>query len=47
VVCNASRDVQHTDSIKFALAAAKPVGGAAISPEMFNGIPLVFVFFAS
>ena len=38
---------QLTDGIKAALAAAKPVRGNAVDREMFNGKPVLVVFFAS
>ena len=44
---NAKQGVQLTDGIKSALAAAKPVRGNAVDREMFNGKPLLVVFFAS
>jgi hypothetical protein len=33
--------------MKSALAATKPVRGAAISPKIFIGKPLLVIFFAS
>ena len=36
-----------TDSIKSALAAAKPVRDDRLGREMFNGKPLLVVLFAS
>ena len=47
VQSNANPGVQLTDGIKSALAAAKPVRGDAVDREMFNGKPLLVVFFAS
>ena len=44
---NAKQGVQLMDGIKSALAAAKPVRGNAVDREMFNGKPLLVVFFAS
>ena len=44
---NAKQGVQLMDGIKSALAAAKPVCGNAVDREMFNGKPLLVVFFAS
>jgi cytochrome oxidase Cu insertion factor (SCO1/SenC/PrrC family) len=44
---HASQGVQLTDSVKAAIAAAKPVRGDAVTREMFNGKPVLVVFFAS
>jgi cytochrome oxidase Cu insertion factor (SCO1/SenC/PrrC family) len=44
---SASQGVQLTDSVKAAIAAAKPVRGDAVTREMFNGKPVLVVFFAS
>ena len=43
----ARADLRLTDSIKSALAAAKPVRGDRLDREMFDGKPLLVVFFAS
>lgn len=43
----ANQGVQLTDGIKAALVAAKPVRGDAPDREMFNGKPVLVVFFAS
>ncbi|MBG03461.1 MAG: hypothetical protein CMM59_05235 [Rhodospirillaceae bacterium] len=44
---NASQGIQLNDQIKAALSAAKPVRGNAPEREMFDGKPLLVVFFAS
>tara|TARA_B100000676_G_scaffold274300_1_gene293660 strand:- start:588 stop:752 length:165 start_codon:yes stop_codon:yes gene_type:complete len=43
----ARADLKLTDSIKSALAAAQPIHGDRFDREMFNGKPLLVVFFAS
>lgn len=44
---DASQDVQLTDQVKKALSAAEPVRGTAVDGQMFNGKPVLVVFFAS
>ena len=43
----ARADLRLTDSIKSALAAAQIIHGDRFDCEMFNGKPLLVVFFAS
>lgn len=43
----ANSNLSLTESVKAGLMAAKPVKGNAVDREMFNGKPILVVFFAS